>query len=107
MARAKNIKRYQASVAESCQEEAKEKKAKRKEENQERKMRSEVTRGITAGVLKEADTVGRGVTRNTVSVTPSINVKRIPSKLHAEPGGERNDEWKDNEQRMRQTWDCS
>ena len=45
------------------------------EENKERKMRHEVTRGIMAGVPEEADTVGGGVTRNTVSFTQSRYVK--------------------------------
>ena len=76
------------------------------EENQERKMRKEVTRGIIAGVLKEADTVGSGVTTNTVSVTQSINVKEDSIK-HAELGVERKDERKGIEQRVRQTWECS
>ena len=38
-------------------------------------MRNEVTRGIIAGVLKEADTVGGGVTGNTVPVTQSFDDK--------------------------------
>ena len=44
------------------------------EKDQEGQIRSQVTRGIIAGVLKEADTVEGGVTRNTVPVTQSINV---------------------------------
>ena len=45
-------------------------------ENQETKMRSEVARGKSwQGVPKAAETVEGGVTRNTVSVTHSINVK--------------------------------
>ena len=45
------------------------------EENRDRKIRNEVTRGIIAGMLKEADTGGGGVTGNTVSASQSINVK--------------------------------
>ena len=34
-----------------------------------------VTQGIIAGVLKEGDTVGGGVTRNAVPLTQNINVR--------------------------------
>ena len=64
------------------------------EDNQARKMRNEVTRGIIAGVEKEANTVGVGVTRNTVSVTQSIHANDDSIK-NAELGGERKDEWKE------------
>ena len=43
------------------------------EEDQEKKMENEVIRRIIAGVPKEADTVGGGVTRNTVSEAQSTN----------------------------------
>ena len=45
------------------------------EEDHERQMRTEVTKGIIAGVLKEADTVGGGVTGNTVEVSQNTNFK--------------------------------
>ena len=64
-------------------------------------MRNEVTTGIIAGVLKEADTVGGGFNRNTVSVTQSINVKE-DSITNAELGGERKDEWKGIKQNVKQ-----
>ena len=71
------------------------------EENQERTMRNAVTRGIMAGVPKEADIFGGGVTGNTVSVTQSMYVKE--DSIHkSEPGVERNDERKGIEQRVRQ-----
>ena len=38
-------------------------------------MINDVTRGLIAGALKEADTVGGGVTGNNVFVTQSIKVK--------------------------------
>ena len=76
------------------------------EEDHERKIRIEVTRGIVAGLLEEVDVVGRGVTRNTVSAIHSINVKD-DSIRYAQLGGERQDEWKEIEQRVRQNWDCS
>ena len=81
----------------SCQEEVKQKKAKKK--TTKRRMRSEVTKGIVAGMLEEADTVGRGVTRIAVAVTQSTNVM----------DSEQKDKWKDFEQwrRRRQTRDCS
>ena len=62
-------------------------------------MRSEVTRGIIASVLKEADTVGGGVTRNTAPVTKSIHVK--DSVKMSELGLERKDKWRYVEQRRR------
>ena len=71
------------------------------EEDPERRIRNDVTRGIVAGVLKEADTVGGGATRNTVPATQCINVKG-DSNRRAKLGGERKDEWKDIEQRVRQ-----
>ena len=54
------------------------------DENHERKMRNDVTREVVAGVLKEADTVGGGVTRNIVSATQCMNVtKRIPTEVQS------------------------
>ena len=52
------------SKGEKCKEDEDEEK-----EDKERQMGSEVTRRITAGVLKEADAVGGGVIRITVAVT--------------------------------------
>ena len=71
------------------------------EENQERTMINAVTRGTMAGVPKEADTFGGGVTGNTVSVAQSIIVKEEPIPK-SEPGAERKDEWKGIKQRVRQ-----
>ena len=54
-------------------------------------MRNAVTRGTMAGMPKEADIFGGGVSGNTVSVTQSMYVKEdsIPK---SEPGVERKDE---------------
>ena len=71
------------------------------EENQERTMRNAVTRGTMAGVPKEADIFGGGVTGNTVSVTQSMYVKE-DSIQKSELGVERKDERKGIEQRVRQ-----
>ena len=66
-----------------------------------KRMRNEVTRGIIAGVLKEADTVGRGVTRHTVSGAQSIIVEEDSINC-AELGVEWKDAWEGIEQRVRQ-----
>ena len=60
-----------------------------------------MTRGIMAGVPKEADIFGGGVTGNTVSVTQSMYVKE-DSIQNSEPGAERKVEWKGIKQRVRQ-----
>ena len=57
-------------------------------------MRNAVTGGIIAGMQKEANTVGVGVTRNIVSVTQSVHPKGDAIK-NAELGGERKDERKE------------
>ena len=54
---------------------SKSKEEENEEESQEIKIRNEATRGIVAGVLKEADAGGGGVTRNTSSATQSNNVE--------------------------------
>ena len=64
---------WDAALGEVKQKRCKEEEDEEKED-QERQMRSEVTKGIIAGAVKEADTVG-GVTRNVLPVTQSINVR--------------------------------
>ena len=69
-------------------------------------MRNEAARGIIAGVPKEADTDGGGVTRNTVSVAQSTNDGEVPFN-NSVLDVERKDEWKGIEQRLKQKWGCS
>ena len=63
------------------------------EEGQEKKMDNQVIRGIVAGVPKEADTVGGGVTRNTVSAALSANAGEDSFKK-SELGSGRKDDLK-------------
>ena len=68
-------------------------------------MRSEVPRGIKAGVRRKADTVRGGVTGNTLPVTQRIAVKGSPQIW--ELGVEKQEEWIEIEQRRRQHVYCS
>ena len=95
---------------ESCQEEArwKKEKKKRKERRKARgkkKKDNEVIRGIIAGVPKEADTVGGGVTRNTVSAAQSTTAGEDSLKK-SELGVGRKDELKRIDQSLKQKWVC-
>ena len=64
-------------------------------EDQKRQMRSDVTKEIVASVLKEADTVGGGVTGNTGPISQTTDVTDLVKAV--EIGMEH----------RRQNWDCS
>ena len=69
-------------------------------------MENDVIGGIVAGVPKEADTVGGGVTRNTVSAALSTHAGE-DSLRKSELGIGRKDDLKGIEQSLKQKWDSS
>ena len=75
------------------------------EEGQEKKMENEVIRGIISGVPKEADTVGGGLARNTVSAAVSTSVGEDSFKK-SELGVGQRDDLKRINQNSKQKWDC-
>ena len=71
---------YQDSVAESCQEKSKVEEGREEEEEEEEGQEKKI-KEILAGVRKEADAVGSGVTRNAVSEAQSTtDGEDLPSK---------------------------
>ena len=63
----------------------------RREEGWEKKMENEVMKECPAGVPKEADAVGSGVTRNSVPVAQSTTTGEGPLVLSVNLGAGRKD----------------